>query len=486
MPLRIVHLDLKGAAPKVKYLEQIFPLLASLGANGVLLEYEDMFPYEGDLKILRSPHAYSVEDIEKIKSMANLSKLELIPLVQVFGHLEFVLKHKQYAPLREVNEFPHSLNPLDQASVALVKEMVRQVLDIHPEAKWFHIGADEVYGLGKSQDSLSWLNSHNGDGGKLYLNHIVEIARFVRKMRPKTRVLQWDDMLHNINNSLLHESGVTDFTLPVIWNYKSNMDTLATEPDIKTFLICLGKLIAKYEAAGFKGVWFASAYKGTSGRGQQWTPLDHHLQNHLAWIKVMKSMTQYPSIKLQGIMLTGWQRYSHYAVLCEIFPVGIPSLAICLQSLKHGSFEVKAKKEIEFKLGCEIQVARNVCEDSGAFPGAQVYYRVWHIHTHLQKEVDAFLKRRFIREVFGRYQRKYNFADPRAIGFFKEELKILLEKWEAYINDFRVEMEDIFFSDTVEEWMEENVNTNLDLLRNLAQDADRIVKLNGQPKSLST
>ncbi|XP_038618911.1 uncharacterized protein LOC119942282 [Tachyglossus aculeatus] len=55
---RLVHLDLKGAAPKISYLEQLFPLLSQLGATGVLVEYEDMFPFQGDLGILRSPYAY--------------------------------------------------------------------------------------------------------------------------------------------------------------------------------------------------------------------------------------------------------------------------------------------------------------------------------------------------------------------------------------------------------------------------------------------
>lgn len=34
---RIVHLDLKGAAPKVSYLEQLFPLFKTLGATGLLI-----------------------------------------------------------------------------------------------------------------------------------------------------------------------------------------------------------------------------------------------------------------------------------------------------------------------------------------------------------------------------------------------------------------------------------------------------------------
>ncbi len=44
---KIIHLDLKGAPPRVGYLEVLFPLFKVWGATGLLLEYEDMFPYSG-------------------------------------------------------------------------------------------------------------------------------------------------------------------------------------------------------------------------------------------------------------------------------------------------------------------------------------------------------------------------------------------------------------------------------------------------------
>uniref|UniRef100_A0A8C9FRK9 Hexosaminidase D n=1 Tax=Pavo cristatus TaxID=9049 RepID=A0A8C9FRK9_PAVCR len=55
---RLVHLDLKGAPPRAAYLAEVLPLLRAMGATGLLLEYEDAFPYAAPLEALRAPHAY--------------------------------------------------------------------------------------------------------------------------------------------------------------------------------------------------------------------------------------------------------------------------------------------------------------------------------------------------------------------------------------------------------------------------------------------
>lgn len=58
--------------------------------------------------------------------------------------LQFVLKHKEFSHLREVQELPNALNPHKEESLALVKAMIDQVMALHKDVKWFHIGCDEV------------------------------------------------------------------------------------------------------------------------------------------------------------------------------------------------------------------------------------------------------------------------------------------------------------------------------------------------------
>lgn len=54
----VCHLPSDGCFLIASLFRQVFPLFHALGANGLLLEYEDMFPYDGHLRLLRAKHAY--------------------------------------------------------------------------------------------------------------------------------------------------------------------------------------------------------------------------------------------------------------------------------------------------------------------------------------------------------------------------------------------------------------------------------------------
>ncbi|XP_073826401.1 hexosaminidase D-like [Musca autumnalis] len=53
----LVHLDWK-----VSFLKQLLPAMKTLGATCILIEYEDMFPFEGNISTLSAKNVYNLEE----------------------------------------------------------------------------------------------------------------------------------------------------------------------------------------------------------------------------------------------------------------------------------------------------------------------------------------------------------------------------------------------------------------------------------------
>ena len=62
------------------------------------------------LRNISAHNAYSESDVSKIVSYANANGLEVIPLVQTFGHLEMALKLDEFKTLREAAGHPQVIN----------------------------------------------------------------------------------------------------------------------------------------------------------------------------------------------------------------------------------------------------------------------------------------------------------------------------------------------------------------------------------------
>ncbi|XP_063208305.1 hexosaminidase D isoform X1 [Chroicocephalus ridibundus] len=461
---RLVHLDLKGAPPRAAYLAEVLPLLRALGASGLLLEYEDTFPYAGPLGPLRAPHAYSPGEVRAVLSQARAQGLEVVPLVQTFGHMEFVLKHKEFAHLREVKVFPNALNPHKEESLALVKAMIDQVMALHKDLKWFHIGCDEVYYLGEGEESKQWLQQQDNTPEKLCLSHIKAVASCVASSYPSVTPIVWDDMLRGISEETLAESGVPQLVQPMIWDYAADLDV---EGKVH--------LIEKYRRCGFSKVWFASAFKGATGVNQSLTLIGHHLKNHLQWLKVASNS---PADVLEGIALTGWQRYDHFSVLCELLPVAIPSLAVCLQALENGGYSEKTKENVEKLLGMSnLETETFMSTSLGTFPGSDILTLVTQVSFYLKSSVDELLERnRYVTGWFSPYHRKRKIIHPIIMHHFQPDAVSLLSKWNAVVQDLQAAMQQVFHDCTVEEWMEENVHPSLQKLQQVVDDLDKAIK----------
>ena len=95
-------------------------------------------------------------------------------------------------------------------------------------------------------------------------------------------------------------------------------------------------------------------------------------RNNLAWLDVMYRESNIeeghgkPS-NFRGLVLTGWSRYDHFAVLAELLPASVPSLTTNLISVSHGYFNASWQKELYSALECADNSRQDIAIASSIF-----------------------------------------------------------------------------------------------------------------------
>lgn len=465
----MVHLDLKGAPPTVEYLHKLIELFSQLGVNGLLVEYEDMFPYEGELKLLQATTqpAYSPEEVLSMQEFAKSKGMEVIPLVQTFGHMEFLLKHQPLWSLREVPHCVGTLNPHKEEGVRLVMEMLRQVVALHPGLNTIHIGADEVYMLGEGEESKLWLASPGHTVEQLFLSHVTKVAKAIKEVWPHMTIIMWDDMMRGMSQDSLKASGLAGLVQPMLWDYTPNLDVDKTV-----------SLLEKYWNAGISDLWAASSFKGSTTVHTCVPSTQRHVQNHLQWLKVAASLSA--GINLKGIAITGWQRYDHLSVLCELMPVALPSLAACLQTLFHGEFSAEAQSKVTERLGIssvEMEaIERSPAVDS-LFPGRRLAELIVELDSLVKSEdIRFFENNMFVRGWFSPYQRQRKMATPLITMQIHNQASNYLAMLQQKVEAVREEMVHLYPDSTAHEWIEEHVSPLMAPLQRITEDIEACMK----------
>ncbi|XP_043466707.1 hexosaminidase D-like [Leptopilina heterotoma] len=472
---KIVHLDLKGAPPKVSYYDYLFRLFKTLGATGILIEYEDMFPFQGNLIDIAAGNHYSKNEINTIQDLAKKYDLIIIPLVQTFGHLEFVLKLEKYKELREINRYPQSICPMYNKSEILLFEMIDQIISAHPDSKHIHIGADEVYQLGECNRCIETMAKERWNKKELFLNHVIKVARYIKKKYPDLTILTWDDEFREIDSQDLINSGLQGLIEPVVWKYTTDPASSLTN-----------QLWENY-ALVWSEIWIATAFKGATAPDRYYTDITYHVENHRRWMEIVEKYSS--RIKFKGAFLTGWQRYDHFSVLCELLPSALPSLAInlaVLQSNNPSSFPMDVSPKVIDALACDSGITLSVPEPqygwtNCAYNGGLIYAAILKLFS-IQQELNKLKEDSTFKGWFTPYNIKYSFSNPshvdRAVADIdriKMEL-IYLEK------ELRIAMDSIYDNYTIHEWIETNLVPLNDDIEQMAKDKDRILEKNSWPR----
>ncbi|XP_075216498.1 hexosaminidase D-like [Lycorma delicatula] len=465
---RIVHLDLKGAPPKVSYYQELFPIISSLGGTGLLIEYEDMFPYRH--VDLTARNAYSKKDILRIIELASHNNLEVIPLIQTFGHLEFMLKLKKYKHLREVSQYPQVVCPSNNGTFNIIKDMLDDIITLHPSSSYIHIGCDEVYYLGECSKCVDMMLKERWTKKNLFLHHVSIIARYIKQKYPSLTVLTWDDEFRQLTLDELIASQISRLIEPVVWKYT---------PEIEAQLPF--SLWDKYSKV-FPAVWIASAFKGATGSDKYITDIYYHLENHRAWMRLVKTYSD--SIVFKGIFLTGWQRYDHFAILCELLPVGLPSLAVNLAFLTLSNIDATGPSEKATSiLKCENGVSLMGSGTSAhcTFPGSLIYdaaIRLYNLNSNMQRMMDD--------SSFKGWFTEYNIQMMFSSKSHVEQATADLDRYKMellYIEkDVIAAMTDIYDSATISEWTSTFIKPLNTKLQKLWEAKEKILSKDDWPR----
>ncbi|CAG0913464.1 unnamed protein product [Notodromas monacha] len=499
---KIVHLDLKGGPPKVAYIKEFFKLIRAFGATGVLIEYEDTFPYS--LISSNSSIRYSLKEIREILDSASEHGLQVIPLLQTFGHLEFMLKRREFEDLRENVSIPQAICPLKTRAVMTVKSMIDEVMEVHKHynVSRLHLGMDEVYLLGTCSKCRE-RNVHD-----LFLDHVSTIVDHVEEKYPGVKSLIWDDMLRK----MLRESG-NSFSVPakalkklrkrvepVVWWYRKLPETLKSQD---TFF-----KMSQY----FGSVWAAGAFKGADGSTVLLPKIGNRLQNLVQWLD--NGLNQGALLGqggFEGIVLTGWSRYDHFSVLCELLPAGMPSLILSLavlnslnsrrsyrNSLEPKHLQESVVEQITRKLECpqfsvttkdlfsenapSVYSAFRAC----SFPGNQVFLVLNELETFLEG-FHAWKKNSRISGWMNEYNFRRNYfhisACPKVC---RNQVKDQSNALQRLIDNLKASFKVVFPNFVVEEFVELKLREPVEFLGSLREQfrkADKNVDWPDRPFS---
>lgn len=282
------HVDLRAQIMPIKALKALANEISAQGFNTIVMEWEATYPYQ-EHRIIPNQYAYTREEIADFIKYSEGLGLDVIPLQQSLGHLEYILRHERYAYLRADKKDISQIDPTQlSAARALFTELYKDMLSTH-HSQYVHIGGDETRILNCKRCQQAWGKDGEKSGkSKLYVEYMKMIAEIVTA-QGKTPLI-WADMI------LAYPDAIEKMPKNVIyvdWNYGWAFDHFGENPST---------LIKKYGLT----FWGAPAIRS-------W-PDDYNLTT---WRTHMNNQADYVSyakeVGFEGMVLTSWSTSGEYS-----------------------------------------------------------------------------------------------------------------------------------------------------------------------------
>ncbi|CAM4355466.1 Glycosyl hydrolase family 20, catalytic domain [Pedobacter westerhofensis] len=210
-PVRGFHLDLRIQAMPMPALRKLALQLSKSGINTLVMEWEGTYPFK-DEPLIPNRYAYTRTEVTSFIAYCSSLHIDVIPLQQSFGHVEYILRNPKYKELREDQKDYSQVNPLKEAETKkLFTALYKDLISTH-QSPYIHIGGDETYLLGHSEESKKKIKEVGI--GRLYGDYIKMLCETVVSLGK--RPVLWADIALKYPEAL---KGLPKETIFIDWNY---------------------------------------------------------------------------------------------------------------------------------------------------------------------------------------------------------------------------------------------------------------------------
>lgn len=280
--VRGFHLDLRIQVMKLSALKAFARDLRQQGINTIVMEWEASYPFEKDPQIANR-YSYSREEVKDFVGYCHGLGIDIIPLQQGFGHVEYILRNNKYAALREDE---HDLSQVCPAKTELNRELFTRLFKdmaaMHA-SPYIHIGCDEAHLLGHCPVCKK-LAAEEGLS-KLYFDHVKLLCDIVVGLGK--RPVLWADIALKYPDYIKLLPRETIF---VDWNYGWDLNEFGDHQ--------------KLVNSGYE-IWGAPALRSEPDN-YYLTRWQHHLENIGSFIP------QCRKLGYKGIVMTSWSTSGAY------------------------------------------------------------------------------------------------------------------------------------------------------------------------------
>src|SRR5271154_4324657 len=161
-PRRGVMLDIsRGRVPKLETLLDLAEKLSDFKINELQLYTEHTFAYKKYKRVWQSWDALTAKEIQILDARCRELGIDLVPNQNSFGHLRYFLEHPKLKKLGELAEpyeaetkdflrRPTTLAPNHPGTLPFLRGLYDELLP-NFSSKFFNVGSDETWDLGKGQ-----------------------------------------------------------------------------------------------------------------------------------------------------------------------------------------------------------------------------------------------------------------------------------------------------------------------------------------------